>query len=435
MAFVQIESDNPNFSFLIRKNPASGMLVKQLRQGLLFGYYSQNNSMQFNCWFKDHDTKVSYDVDKEFEFNDVTRYGAATFVNNCFDEFFHDLMAKDQENDTSGFHHSLLINCIHVRKRLLHIFNDSFRDFKLEYEPLARQFFRVHIHTNQTLRKLLCYTSVIALVSAIQNREIRFADDHLLIKYAKFIQFLNAPYFIRYTFKINLIRHEETFAKLRPFLETETIKLSMGYNYFQRSQFIEQNLTGSVIVDVGCGEGYYLRFAKKVEKYYAIDRDETCLEQCRNRIKNLELNNVELLESLEELPTISVRKTLLLVEVIEHNTQQEALELVRCCLLPETRIIITTPNRDFNLHYSGNDENYEQDNTNEQQDNVAKIDENIQDESNLRHKGHVFEFCDSEFRNFILQAIDGSSAQVQFFQLGDQVNAITPQSAAVIDTK
>ena len=87
MAFIQIESDNPQLSFLLRKNPASGMIVKQLRQGLLFGYYSHNNPTQFNCWFKDHDSQVSYDADKEFEFNDVTRYSAATFVNNCFDEF------------------------------------------------------------------------------------------------------------------------------------------------------------------------------------------------------------------------------------------------------------------------------------------------------------------------------------------------------------
>jgi len=125
MAFIQLESDNPNLSFLIRKNPASGMIVKQLRQGLLFGYYSQNNSTQFNCWFKDHDAQVSYDADKEFEFNDVTRYSAATFVNNCFDEFFHDVIAKDQENDTPGFQNSLLINCIHARKRLLDVFNAS----------------------------------------------------------------------------------------------------------------------------------------------------------------------------------------------------------------------------------------------------------------------------------------------------------------------
>jgi hypothetical protein len=144
------------------------------------------------------------------------------------------------------------------------------------------------------------------------------------------------------------------------------------------------------------------------------------------------------LESLEELlaelPTISVRKTLLLTEVIEHNTLEDALELVRRCLLPETQIIITTPNRDFNIHYSGNGENDEQDNTNEQ-NNIINIDESSQYESNFRHKGHVFEFCDTEFRNFILQAIEGTKAEVQFFQLGDQVDGITPQAAAIIECR
>ena len=428
MAFLQLQSDNPNLSFLIRKNPASGMVVKQLRQGLVFGYYTQNNPTQFNCYFKDHDSQVSYDVDKEFEFNDVTRYSAATFVNNCIDEFFSDVITKDQENDTPGFQNAILINCLRSRPKLFEVFERSFRDFHLEYEPLAAGFYRVRIRTNQTLRKLLCFVGVIALINAIQNREIRFADDKLLIKYARFIQYLDAPYFVRYLFKVNLIRREGTFAQVRQYLETDTIKLSLGHNFLQRLRFIERNLAGAAIIDIGCGEGQYFRLARKVEKYYAIDRDERCLEQCRHRLGKLELDNVELFKSLEELPVIPGRKTLLLTEVIEHNTQEEALELVRRCLLPETRILVTTPNRDFNIHYSREDESEEYDDENEPQ-NAAGAEE----PANLRHEGHLFEFNDGEFREFISKAVAQSKATVQFFNLGDQVDGITPQSAAMID--
>ncbi len=432
MAFIQLESDNPNLSFLIRKNPASGMIVKQLRQGLLFGYYSKNNPMQFNCWFKDHDSQVSYDADKEFEFNDVTRYSAATFVTNCFDEFFHDIVAKDQENDTVGFQNAVLINCLRSRPKLFEVFDRSFRDFKLEYEPLATGFYRVHIRTNQTLRKLLCFTAVIALINAIQNREMRFVDDRLLVKYAKFIQYLNAPYFVRYMFKVHLIRREETFAQVRPFLETDTIKLSMGHNFLQRLRFVERNLAGTSIIDVGCGEGQYFRFAKKVEKYYAVDRDEQCLEHSRNRMKKLGAENIELFESLDEMPTIPGRKTLLLTEVIEHNTQDEALELLHRCLLPETRILVTTPNRDFNVHYKNDEVNEEQDDE-KVEHNVVDVEEATAKDEDFRHEGHLFEFSDAEFREFITKAVDGTGANIQFFNLGDKVDGVTPQSAAVID--
>jgi len=415
MAFIQLESDNPKLSFLLRKNPASGMIVKQLRQGLLFGYYSRDDPTQFNCWFKDHDSQVSYDADKEFEFNDVTRYGAATFVNNCFDEFFHDVVAKDQEDDVVGFRNTILINCLRSRATMFEVFDRSFRDFSLEYEPLAAGFHRVRIHTNQTLRKLLCFTAVIALVNAIQNREMRFIDDGLLVKYAKFIQYLDAPYFVRYIFKAYLIRRESIFAQVRQYLETDTIKLFPGHNFQQRMRFIERNIVGTSIIDVGCGEGRYFSLAGKVDKYYAVDRDENSLEQCRNRIEKREQNNVELFESLDELPTISGRKTLLLTEVIEHNTPEDALALVRRCLLPETRILVTTPNRDFNVHYKPDDEDEDSD-------------------DDFRHEGHVFEFSDAEFRTFIATAIEASGATVQFFNLGDCADGITPQSAAIIES-
>jgi tRNA G46 methylase TrmB len=449
MAFIQLESDNPVFSFLIHKNPASGMIVRQLRHGLLFGYYSQNNPNQFNCWFKDHDSMISYDPNKEFEFNDITRYSAATLINNCFDEFFHELIVKDSEDDSSGlFNNSLLLNCIRVKKQLLDLFTKSFRDFKIHYEPMSRSFFRVQIGTKQSLRKLLCFTGVIALVSAIQNREIKFIDDNLLVKYAKFIQYLDSPYFVRYMFKVNLIRREEKFNLLRPILETESIKLTMGRNFLQRLQFIKNNIVeNAVIIDVGCGEGQYLQLAKNAEKYYAIDKDENCLEKCQNRIEKLELNNVELLNSLDELPNINARKNILLTEVIEHNTKNEAQNLIRKCLSPNTKIIITTPNRDFNIHYSFADEienereNENNEKNNEDNNNIDNltIDDNTIEENNsnelthLRHSGHVFEFCDSEFRQFITQTLDGINADIQFFNLGDQVDKITPQSAAIIE--
>lgn len=62
------------------------------------------------------------------------------------------------------------------------------------------------------------------------------------------------------------------------------------------------------------------------------------------------------MESLDELPEIPGPKTMLLTEVIEHNSKKDAFELLKKCLLPETRIIVTTPNRDFNIHYTFDDD-------------------------------------------------------------------------------
>ncbi|MCL2119622.1 MAG: hypothetical protein FWH27_14495, partial [Planctomycetaceae bacterium] len=355
MAFIRLESDNPNFSFLIRKNPASGMLVKTLRHGTVFGFYSKDNPSQYNCWFKDHNALISYDPDKPFEYNDTTRYSAALFTNHCCDEFFRDVQLKDQADDTEGFQHSLLINCIRAKEKYVEIFSRTFHDFQWEITPIAPGFYRIKLSTSGTLRRLLCFVSLFSLINAIQNGECGHYDDGLLVKYAKLIQYLDAPYFVRYVFKVNLIRSEAVFGKLKPYLNTDAIQLVPGNNFFHRMQFVAQNLDGQAIIDIGCGEGKYMRYAKRVDHYYAIERDESRRAAAERKCQKDRLENVTILESPDELPDMDVRKTFLLTEVIEHNSYDDALALFQRCLVPDSRIIVTTPNRDFNVHYAGTD--------------------------------------------------------------------------------
>ncbi|MCL2119743.1 MAG: hypothetical protein FWH27_15105, partial [Planctomycetaceae bacterium] len=51
----------------------------------------------------------------------------------------------------------------------------------------------------------------------------------------------------------------------------------------------------------------------------------------------------------------------------------------------------------------------------------------------FRHENHQFELTDVEFREFIAVATAGVECNVRFSSIGDKVDGITPQSAAVID--
>jgi len=458
MAYLRLESDNPNFSFLVRKNPASGMLVKRLRQGTVFGFYSKNNLSQYNCWFKDHDSSISYNPGEMFEYNDTTRYSAALFTNHCCDEFFRDLQLKDLPEDTAGFNNSLLINCIRAKARYLEIFSHWFRDFQWEISPVTQGYYRIKLTTNGTLRRLLCFASVFSLINAIKNGECEHYDDGLLVKYARLIQYLDAPYFVRYVFKVNLVRGESTFGKLKQYLNTDTIQLQHGHNFMHRMRFIEQHLDGTTIIDVGSGEGKYLRFAKKMDHYYAVEREESLRATIERKCQRDQRENVTVLESFDELPVIEGRKTILLTEVIEHNSRDEAMALLKRCLLPDSRILITTPNRDFNVYYF-DDEAQETAAANEQETaagNETQWSDRIEMshrspvtplvkssefgeseyediDMRLRHEDHRFELTDLEFREFIATATAGVNCNVKFLAVGDKVDGISPQSAAVID--
>jgi len=74
MAIVQIRSTNPQLSFLIKKNPNSGMILRSIRKGMAYGWYTDEQT--FNVYFKDADNEVSYKQHEQenFEYLNVSRY-------------------------------------------------------------------------------------------------------------------------------------------------------------------------------------------------------------------------------------------------------------------------------------------------------------------------------------------------------------------------
>ena len=59
MAIIQINSTDPKFGYIIKKNPNSGMLLRTIRKGSVFAWYS-NEGESFNILFKDADNAVSF---------------------------------------------------------------------------------------------------------------------------------------------------------------------------------------------------------------------------------------------------------------------------------------------------------------------------------------------------------------------------------------
>src|SRR3990167_9485229 len=120
MAFMQIGSTNPKFSFILKKNPSSGPLIRSRREGHLFGYYSNDNKI-FNCFFRDSDTEISYKrfKDEEFEYVNPSRYNAPEFVLDCVMEFLEHIIKKENEFDVECYDNFLMINMINIKRKYL----------------------------------------------------------------------------------------------------------------------------------------------------------------------------------------------------------------------------------------------------------------------------------------------------------------------------
>src|SRR5579875_1307991 len=109
MAIVQLKSSNPAFSFIIRKNPATGMLIREIRKGFGYGWFSDEGT--YNVYFKDADNDVSYkqDKDEQFEYLNTTRYNSPLAILNIVNEYFDHVLKKKSEQDTHTFTNELFI--------------------------------------------------------------------------------------------------------------------------------------------------------------------------------------------------------------------------------------------------------------------------------------------------------------------------------------
>ena len=124
----------------------------------------------------------------------------------------------------------------------------------------------------------------------------------------------------------------------------------------------------------------------------------------------MEADNLVFLKSLDDF-AYTKPVNILLTEVIEHNTPEEAKALVtRCLQIPFHKMIITTPDRRFNVHYFEDPD------------------------SALRHSDHHFEWDDVQFRAFISEVTAAfPQYQVRYEGIGDRINGVCPTQAAVIE--
>ncbi|AIQ62483.1 hypothetical protein PSTEL_04570 [Paenibacillus stellifer] len=116
MAIVQVSSTNPQFSFLIKKNPNSGMQLRSVRKGMAYGWYT--NEQTYNVYFKDADNEISYKqhAQEDFEYLNVSRYNTPLFPLNAINDFFSAPLKAQDERDTEGYEHTLFINMIHIER-------------------------------------------------------------------------------------------------------------------------------------------------------------------------------------------------------------------------------------------------------------------------------------------------------------------------------
>lgn len=422
MAFLQLSSTNPNFSYILRKNPASGMLIKPNRKGRLFAWYS--NPSVFNIYFRDSDMEVSYSGE-DFEYMDVTRYNAPMFLINAFAEFLNH-MKKADDKDITGYEHVLMINQMKCKPSSLDKFKSHFLGlgYEFKFEEVAFRNYRIEIKTKNTLRELVNLGQILAIFNSLLNNDLEYVSDEDIEKYIACIGVIDSPYYIRHLFKLYFLKTEKNFKRYKKLLEKsekEKIEFEFGSTLIQRISAIKKHLDfRSPIIDIGCGTGDYVReFAPKLDpelEYHAIDIAPERIEAVKRLCDRKKIENVVTWSSVDEFSSLGYfpdNVDILMTEVVEHMTKDDAALLIKKVLEWQFKsLIITTPNKTFNSNYQLLEED-------------------------MRNEDHVFEMTSEEFRTWIRELTKGLvhsyGCQIKFFDIGDNVNGLRPTLAVIIE--
>ena len=419
MCIIILNSSNPQFSFIIRKNPASGLQLKSIRKGTAFGYYKKDSNQEFVIYFKDGDGEMSYkeSTDQEFEYLNNLQYTSPIFVLNAVSDFFNTVCQKQADDDVEGESNVLFVNLAHIQNKAFNVvekLEPFFTDVQISIERKVANNYQITIKTKKSLYYLLNFVVVyFGIISWINQNDMDMSDN-LIEKLLKCANNIDAEYYTRYIFASRILVTPKNFRKFKPLIEKPNMKLFYGNTALQRRNYIEDRLKfDKPIIDIGCGEGFYaIAFAKKLDpslKYIAIDTDASCLELVNKKIAKKEITNITTMNSHTDLPRADPTVyDVIISEVVEHMDREKSQEIIRFILdhIKFGKIIITTPNSEFNKFYRL--------------------------EGKFRHDDHKWEYTRNEFKTYMEETVNGHKVDVQYVDIGDQVDGLTVSQGAII---
>lgn len=430
---LKIKSNNDRLLDILYKNPNTdnGLYFKPLKNGQIVG--NAVNKNYYEVVFQD--TKYSYMPEEANQIDYQSYCTPMAVLHICNELFGHIFKSKDEfsskdiqwlgitqgEADTESC--TIEIPSFYIDPNWYR--NEKFLPSKyldgIEVVQQSSRIFRLTISA-KSIFEAFNLLALVALFTHVTNNYAvyTYIDDSLAQKYGRILTNIdNVPYFIFYLFIMKAVKSERQFNELKPVFEDYLARYGLDANlvlqgtYLQRIHFITNLLERDIpILDIGCGElTYYKKMMNKefLSVYYAVDRDEKLERLAQNISRRYDEDNLVFMNSLEQFDSRD-KVNILLTEIIEHNPMDEAKELIRKALSYNfNKLIITTPNADFNQFYNM--------------------------ETEFRHDDHDFEPNRQEFLDMITECTEGKDINIEFFQLGDSLNGIQPTQGCVVTKK
>jgi len=430
----KLHSTNPNLLSIINKNPSYnfGMFLKAFGEGVIVGHCISES--EYEVSFHEGE-KNSFPKDEQSQI-DFMQFCSPQILLGTINALFSELIKeKDvvnsktinwldsktiQELDDKEFLTTITIPSIYIDGSWVK--GDEF--LLAKYFPQIKNFknkignvYSFEIQCNSIV-EAINMLSFVSMMIAVTNKQYFATQEDIIKKYLRILKNVdNVPYFVLYLFKVRILNDEYRFnvhGKELESISKEPLKMTFGNTHQQRINAILPNISFERnIVDFGCGE---LIYAKKILpklkgglKYFAIDVDEDVADHI-SKIEERFKNEIIYSDDIPSNEVLNEDFEVIMTEVLEHVGIEEGKRIIETFLNNPfcKKIIVTTPNKDFNVHYLMRDEE-------------------------VRRTDHVIEMTTFDFCNFYKEIVKNGSFEHRFLMIGDEYIGITPTQGFIIE--
>jgi hypothetical protein len=420
---IKIKSDNPELASLLRKNPESfdGFQLREVKNGVGIGRVV--SPTEYHLVFQD--TKYSFSGKDRSNQIDFQSYCNPRVFLTLASIFLRHLMyereayesdeipwlgATNAEVESRGSKYVLEIENVYADGFSFNrgfVLNKYFEEINLERKRGC--LFKLTV-TADSLFRAVNLTALACVYLTTTNQQPFFVNKDIARKYIRVIKNLSpVPYFVLYLFARTCLPSKEIFEALRPELEDAfegEVSLTWGNTQRMRINAISDTILDEsgtipedVVLEVGCGEMDYPRalLGKLHENARWVSTDKVDFSHLVPAINRR--HNTDKLSFQTFIENTSESFLILMIEMIEHMPYDEAVTLVYQYIntFKPMRVVITTPNFDFNKYFAI---------------------------EGFRHDDHHFELNPDGFEKFIEEvasAYEDCDYDAKFFGIGDRV--------------
>lgn len=398
----QIRSNHPEFSYLISKNPESGMLIRKHKKGLLFGYYCENC---YNVYFRDRSGE-SYDGEE-------LGYSSPVCVLGCLEELFKSCLNKPVERDAVGYEHVIRIVMLKVENIVtLEVLAQEFPQFGLVWDHIVSDCYQIRMGSVVcTLYQMLHFLKVVMGVVSGSNSDEYNRDEQIVRSMVNSLNILDAPYYTRYLMAKYVVYDDEVFRKVEQDLNRtktyQSLQIKYGDVPRQNLGFVIDHLKfDKPIIDLS-GEYVHVLSHKIGELEYSFvdvngDQDVHDERPLRHDLENA--YQYQQIDQVKPPPFCDV----IVSNAVEKMGSVQGIETLKYIQqhFNFDKMVIIMPNSLFNSHYH-------------------------LEPGQVRNNSNLFEPTPDKFKEFLHETF-GKKWKVEYHQIGDLVDGQSFSQGAVV---